>query len=106
MHQGVELAVALPELGEELGDFFVARNVAAKGLGAGEFGDQRLRVFFEPLVLVGDGELGAGLLELLRDSPGDAALVGQAEDDSRASVNAAHGCLPPRANGQDNKAIW
>ena len=34
----------------------------------------------EALVLVADGEGGAGFGELLGDAPGDAALVGEAED--------------------------
>ena len=83
VHQRIELAVALFQLLEELRNLFVARDVALKGLRVRQRGDQVVGFLFQALVLVGDGQLRSGLLHLLRDRPGDAALVGHAKDDHR-----------------------
>ncbi len=46
----------------------------------------------EALVLVADGQGGAGFGEFLGDAPGDAALVGEAEDDGDFAFEINHGC--------------
>src|SRR5205085_9697763 len=80
----VELAVARLERVEKLGDLLVVRDVALERLGAREGPDEVFGFLAQALVLIGDGQLGAGFLKPLRDRPGDGALVGDAEDDGRA----------------------
>ncbi len=77
----VQRPVGLLELGEEGLDLGVGGDVALVGAGVLELGDEGVGFPFEALVLVADGEGGAGFGELLCDAPGDAALVGEAEDD-------------------------
>ena len=80
VHQGIEFAVARFQLLEELGNFLVARDITLKGLGIRQRGNQVVGFLFQALVLVGDGQLRSGLLHLLRNRPGNAALVGYAKD--------------------------
>src|SRR5581483_6656481 len=88
VHQRVQLTVALAELGEELVNFRIVRDVALEGLRVGKIGDEIAGLLREALVLVSDGQLRAGLLQFLRYSPGDAALVGDSEDDRDPSFQA------------------
>ncbi len=79
------------ELLEEGVDLGVDGDVALEGLGAGEVGGELFGFALEALVLVADGEGGAGFGELLGDAPGDAALVGEAEDDGDFAFEIDHG---------------
>ena len=90
VHDGVEGAVGLFECGEEGVDFGVDGDVALVGLGVLELGDEGVGFFLEALVLVADGEGGAGFGQLLGDAPGDAAFVGQAEDDGDFAFEVDH----------------
>jgi hypothetical protein len=84
--QDVELAVGCFELLEDAVDFGVMGDVAAEYLHrpqavGGQPGGEFFCFTLQALGLVADGERGAGLGETLADAPGDAALVGEAEDD-------------------------
>ena len=74
------------QLVEELGDLVVAGDVALEAGGVGQGGDHVVGFLLEALVLVGDGELGSGLLHVLGDGPGNAAFVGHAKDHHGASL--------------------
>jgi hypothetical protein len=87
----VEGAVDLFQGGEESVDLGVGADVALIGFGVLEFGDEGVGFFLEALVLVADGEGGAGFGELLGYAPGDAALVGEAEDDGDFAFEINHG---------------
>ena len=79
VHQGVKLAVTRLELLEQLRDLLVAADVALERLRIGQRRDQVIGFLLQPLVLIGDGQLRARQLHLLRDGPRDAALVGDAK---------------------------
>ena len=64
-------------------DLGVGTDVAGKNRRVGaERAGQFLDVFLQPLALVIEDELGARLMPGLRDGPGDAALVGDAENNA------------------------
>ena len=89
--EDVEGAVGFFEGGEEGVDLGVEGDVALVGFGVGKRGGEVVGVPLEALVLVADGEGGAGFGELLGDAPGDAALVGEAEDDGDFAFEINHG---------------
>ena len=78
------------ELFEDGVDLGVDGDVALEGFGVGEIGGELFGFALEALVLVADGEGGAGFGELLGDAPGDAALVGEAEDDGYFAFEIDH----------------
>ncbi len=89
--------VGLGEGGEDGVDLVVEGYVALEGSAGlpsrGELGGEGFGVALEALGLVADGEGGAGFGELLADGPGDAALVGKAEDDGDFAFEVDHeGC--------------
>ena len=88
--EDVELAVGGFELLEDGVDVGVDGDVAAEGLCAGKVGGELFGFALEALVLITDGEGGAGFGELLGDAPGDAALVGEAEDDGDFAFEVDH----------------
>ena len=88
--EDVEFAVGGFELLEDGVDVGVDGDVAAEGFGAGEIGGELFGFALEALALVADGEGGAGFGELLGDAPGDAALVGEAEDDGYFAFEIDH----------------
>ena len=90
MNEDVELAVLFHERGEELFDLAIGGDVALEAGGAGEFLDEVLGFELHALVLVTDGQGSAGLGELLCDAVGDAALVGEAEDDGYFAFEVNH----------------
>src|SRR5437588_5483840 len=101
--QGVQKTIAFFEFGEEMVNLEVVRDIAAKGLGARQSGYQVLGFGFEPLILIGNRQPRARGLHGLRYAPGDAALVGHAENDGGASF---HGLLHSelsRETSKDNK---
>ena len=61
-------------------DLLVVRHVALEAAGAAEFVDQVFGLGPHALVLVTDGQGGAGLVKFLGDAPGNRALVGQPKD--------------------------
>ena len=70
---------------EQASDLGVIGNVALEALRAGQRFDQVLGLQRQPLVLVGEGQARTGRVQLLRDGPGDAALVGDSEDNRGTS---------------------
>ncbi len=66
-----------------------------KVLVSGEIGGELFCFALEAFALVADGEGGAGLGELLGDAPGDAALVGEAEDDGYFAFEIDHDASAP-----------
>ena len=79
-------------------DLVVAGDVAlegAGGAGLAEVCDELFGFALEALGLVAEDEGGAGFGELLGDGVGDAALVGDAEDDGDFALDVDHdvGCL-------------
>ncbi len=60
VHEDVEGAVGLFERGEEGVNLGIDGDVTLVGLGVLEFGNESVGFFFEALVLVADGEGGAG----------------------------------------------
>ena len=62
-------------------DFAIGGDVALEEEGVGDVFDEAFGTAVESLVLVDDAEAGAGAVEGLADGPGDAAVVGDAEDE-------------------------
>ena len=58
---------------------------------------ERPHPLLENLVQVGEGQGGAFLVQLLRNAPRDAPVVGHAEDDSFFSGHESHGSRITRA---------
>ncbi len=89
------VAVGLSEGGEDGVDLLVEGYVALEGFGGtvGQLGGEGFGVALQALGLVADGERGAGFGELLADGPGDAALVGEAEDDGDFALEVDHELL-------------
>src|SRR6185503_18496119 len=95
--ENVELAVGGLELLEDVVDVGIDGDVALEGAGAGQVGGKFLGVPLKALILVADSEGCPGFGELLGDAPGDAALVGEAEDDGYFAFEIDHvGCAPNR----------
>lgn len=90
MDEDIELAVGLLESGKEGVDLGVDGEVALERPGIGERGGQLVGVTLETLALIADGECGPGVRELLGDSPGDTALVGESEDDGDFALEIDH----------------
>jgi hypothetical protein len=88
--EDVDLSIGGFELLEDGVDVGVDGDVAAEGFGAGEIGGELFGFALEALVLVADGEGGAAFGELLGDTPGDAAFVGEAEDDGDFAFEVDH----------------
>ena len=80
----MQRSVARLQRFEQLRDFFIAGDIALKCLRARQAEDHVPGFLRQPLVLIGDRELPARRVQLLRNGPGDAALVGNAEHDGRA----------------------
>ena len=81
------------DLGEERVDVLVAGDVAlesAAGSGLAEIVEQFFGFALEALGLVGEDQGGAGLGQLLGYAVGNAALVGEAEDDGHFSLQIDH----------------
>jgi len=93
--EDVNFSVGGSELLEDTVDVGVDGDVAAEGLSSGEVGGELFSFALETLVLVADGEGGAGFGELLGDGPGDAALVGEAEDDGYFAFEVNHDARDP-----------
>ena len=83
MQQQMQLAEFFGHRLENVGDFFVARDVARKDQSVrAESAGKFLDVFLEPFALVSEREFGSGLVPCLRDGPRNGAFVGDAEYDS------------------------
>ena len=95
MNENVQLAVSVFQLRENAGDVIVLGNVAHKSLGAGKRKDEIFGFLFETLVLVGDGQFCSGGMQTLCDGPGDAAFIGDSEDDGHAAFEAERHQYPP-----------
>jgi hypothetical protein len=90
VHQGVELAVTILQLGKDLVDLFIARNIALKDRCIRQLPGQGLSLNPQTLILIADGNPCAGLGKLLGDRPGDAALVCQTENHCRLTLKIRH----------------
>jgi hypothetical protein len=90
VHQDIQLAVLFLEGGEEPIDLGVLRYVALIRFGAGQLLDHVLGFELQPLILVGDQQPCAGLVQLLGDAPRNTAFVGYAEDNGRAAFQIDH----------------
>src|SRR4051794_17089062 len=86
VHQGVDLAVSGFKFGEKLVDLGVVGHVAPESRRAWEIGDQVLGFLLQPFILISNDELRASGLQLLRDRPGNAPLVGDTEYYGGASL--------------------
>ncbi len=93
MDQDVHRRIRLPDASENSLNLLVVSDVALERLGAGQLGGESFGVTLQTLRLVADGERGARFRELLADGPGDAAFVGQAEDDRDFALQINHACL-------------
>ena len=93
--EDVELAVLLLERGKEGVDLAVDGDVALEAGGAGKLVDEVLGFELHALVLVADGQGGAGCVEFLGDAPGDGTLVGQPEDHGRFACQIDHAFVVP-----------
>ncbi len=110
------LRVLFLERGEQRLDLLVVGDVALEAAGAGKIVDQVFGLGLHALVLVADGQGGAGLVEFLGDAPGDGALVGQPEDHGRLARQVDHAVrVPPGSklkgetttdHSQDTRAIF
>src|SRR6266704_2712948 len=96
VHQTVQRAVAILQFLEQPRDLLVVADIAHEACGARQFGDEVLRFLLQPLVLISDRQPPARLMQLLRDGPGDAALICEAEDHSR-SLSVGHARSPSGA---------
>src|SRR5207248_11552254 len=85
-----DLFIARAQGREELLNLFVASNVAAKRLSARKFFDQPLGFLFQAFILISNGQLHAGCLQLLRDRPRNAALIGDSKDNRSAALEIDH----------------
>ena len=95
--EDVELAVLFLERGEEGVDFLRRLETSHwKPLAPGRSSMRLLGFELHALVLVADGQGGAGLVEFLGDAPGDGTLVGQPEDHGRLTRQIDHAFpVPP-----------
>jgi len=89
----VQLAVErLPDLVEDANDVVVGADVALRHELRVHHLGQVADGLLDPFALIGEGELGAAVRELLRNRPGDRALVRDAEDERALAVEGAgHG---------------
>src|SRR5258708_27068029 len=89
----MQFSMAFLESGEQALDVFVLGDIAHVGLRSWQGENEVLGFQFQPLVLIGDGELHAGGVESLCDGPGDRALVGDSEDDGVTALQVrGHEC--------------
>ena len=82
----MQFAVAFFQSGEEAGDFFVFRDIAHIGFGAGQRENEIFGFLLQAFILIGDGEFHAGGVQSLGDGPCDGAFVGDSEDDGGAAL--------------------
>src|SRR6266496_1873637 len=88
VYQHVQFPVAFFELCEDPFNVLVFRNIAHEGFGAGKGQNQVFGFLLETLVLVGDRQLSARLMQSLSDRPGNASFVGDSEDDGYTAFEA------------------
>ena len=91
--EDVDGCVGLGDAGEDGVNLFDGGDVALKGLGARQLRGEGIGVLLEALGLVADGERRASCGKLLADGPGDAAFIGQAEDDGDFALEIDHACV-------------
>src|SRR5690606_26782031 len=78
--QDVDPTPRLADLAERRFDLGLVSHVTGQNqLGADPF-SEGAQATFDGLVHVGEGQAGAGLVESLADAPGDAPLIGDADD--------------------------
>ena len=88
VHEDVQLSITFLEFREDLLDVLVLGNITHEGFGAGQRQNQVFGLLLETLVLVGDRQLSAGLMQSLGDRPGNASFVGDSEDDGHTAFEA------------------
>ena len=94
--EDIELAVFLFERGEEGFNLLVVGDIALETARAGQLGDEVFGLEPHAVILIANGQGGAGLVQFLGDAPGDGTLVGQPEDHGRLTRQIDHACfLPP-----------
>ena len=102
VYQNIQLPVTLLEFLEEPGNLGVIGNVAHKSLSPRERSNQIPSFLLQSLVLIGDGELGAGIVQALRDRPGNAAFVRYSEDNRDSTFKTGrHPCLLVKLEQQE-----
>src|SRR5690606_38700939 len=87
VHQEIQLAEALAQRGEQGVDLRVLRDVARQHHRDVQLGGERADALFHPLSLVRQRHFGAFGPQHLCDAPGDAPLVGDAQDDALLSIH-------------------
>src|SRR5690242_133184 len=83
VHNAVEHAVPRLQFLEKLCNLVVEGNIAHKSRRARQIVDQVLRFLLQALILIGDGQPPTRPVQLLRNRPRDAALIGQAKNHRR-----------------------
>ena len=93
VHQVVEAAPAVAEIGEHRLELVLAGDVDLVEAGAGHVGGQLLEDAPQALALVAEGDLGPGVAEPGGDRPAEAAVVGDAHDEGAFSgeIDLQHG---------------
>ena len=84
----MQFAVTLLELHEQPVNGCIVGHIAHEAFGARQGSDQILGFQFQTLVLVGDDDFGACVMQSLRNRPRDRALVGDSENDRNAAFKA------------------
>jgi hypothetical protein len=88
MHEHVQLAVAFFQFREYPLNVFILANVAHESFRPGKRQNQILRLLLQALILVCHCELCPSLMQRLRNRPGNAAFIGDSEDDGHAAFEA------------------
>ena len=95
VHEEIEAAPFLLDLREDPFDLGVLGHVAAQDELGAEALRERPHPLLEDLVQVREGKGGPFLVQLLRDAPRDALVVGHAEDDALFPGHQTHSSAPP-----------
>ena len=87
VHDEVDLAPLLLQAGEQPVEALLALDVGLLDDLRAQLLDHRQHALAEGRALVGEGHLGAGGVQRLRDAPGDRAIVGDAHDQAALALH-------------------